>query len=141
MATKPDRKYLKALQKRYFKTRKLGKKVILDEFTKTTGYDRKHSIKLLRGTYKYVTGVIKRPKIKGRSYTKPGTLLKTQIPIRTWDEWNENKVGFEEIDLVGHGRMTRLSGNGLGMADMIPNPRLISLTNCTNYSDYIPIIN
>lgn len=44
----------------------------------------------------------KRPKIKGRSYTKPGTLLKSQIPIRTFSEWNENKVGFEEIDLVGH---------------------------------------
>lgn len=43
-----------------------------------------------------------RPKIKGRSYTKPGTLLKNQIPIRTFSEWNENKVGFFEIDLVGH---------------------------------------
>ncbi len=44
----------------------------------------------------------KRPKLKGRSYTKPGTLLKTKIPIRTFSEWNENKVGFFEIDLVGH---------------------------------------
>ncbi len=44
----------------------------------------------------------KRPKLKGRSYTKPGTLLKSQIPVRTWDEWNENKVGFFEIDLCGH---------------------------------------
>jgi len=24
------------------------------------------------------------------------------IPIRTFSEWNENKVGFEEVDLVGH---------------------------------------
>lgn len=44
----------------------------------------------------------KRPKLKGRSYTKPGTLLKSQIPIRTFSEWNENKVGFEEVDLVAH---------------------------------------
>ncbi len=38
----------------------------------------------------------------GRSHTKPGTLLKSQIPIRTWSEWNEQKPGFLEIDLVGH---------------------------------------
>jgi hypothetical protein len=39
---------------------------------------------------------------RGRSHTKPGTLLKTQIPIRTWAEWSENMPGFVEIDLVGH---------------------------------------
>lgn len=44
----------------------------------------------------------KRPFGKGLSYTKPGTLLKHQIPIRTFSEWTENKVGFSEIDLVGH---------------------------------------
>lgn len=44
----------------------------------------------------------KRPKQKGRSYTRSGTLLKSQIPIRTFADWNENKVGFFEIDLVGH---------------------------------------
>jgi hypothetical protein len=38
----------------------------------------------------------------GRSHTKPGTLLKSQIPIRTWSEWNEDAPGFVEIDLVGH---------------------------------------
>jgi hypothetical protein len=40
--------------------------------------------------------------LKGRSHTKPGTLLKSQIPIRTWAEWNEDQPGFVEIDLVGH---------------------------------------
>lgn len=44
----------------------------------------------------------KRPTGSGRSYTKSGTLLKHQIPIRTFSEWTENKVGFSEIDLVGH---------------------------------------
>ena len=38
----------------------------------------------------------------GRSHTKPGTLLKSQIPIRTWSEWNEATPGFLEIDLVAH---------------------------------------
>ena len=39
---------------------------------------------------------------RGRSHTKPGTLLKSQIPIRTWAEWTEDIPGFVEIDLVGH---------------------------------------
>ncbi|MGH8997411.1 MAG: integrase catalytic domain-containing protein [Acidimicrobiales bacterium] len=40
--------------------------------------------------------------LRGRSHTKPGTLLKSQIPIRTWSEWDEGVPGFCEIDLVGH---------------------------------------
>lgn len=40
--------------------------------------------------------------VKGRSHTKPGTLLKSQIPIRTWAEWDDDRPGFIEIDLVGH---------------------------------------
>jgi hypothetical protein len=39
---------------------------------------------------------------RGRSHTKPGTLLKSQIPIRTWAEWDDAAPGFVEIDLVGH---------------------------------------
>jgi hypothetical protein len=39
---------------------------------------------------------------RGRSHTKPGTLLKSQIPVRTWAQWSENRPGFVEIDLVGH---------------------------------------
>jgi hypothetical protein len=44
----------------------------------------------------------KRMQLKGRSGTKPRSLLKSQIPIRTWADWDENKPGFVEIDLVGH---------------------------------------
>jgi hypothetical protein len=40
--------------------------------------------------------------LKGRSGTKPGTLLKSQIPIRTFSDWDEEKPGFVEIDLVAH---------------------------------------
>ena len=40
--------------------------------------------------------------LKGRSHTKPGTLLKHQIPIRTFADWNEKEPGFFEIDLVAH---------------------------------------
>jgi hypothetical protein len=44
----------------------------------------------------------KKYNLKGRSQTKPGTLLKHQIPIRTFREWDESQPGFVEIDLVGH---------------------------------------
>lgn len=34
--------------------------------------------------------------------TKPGSLLKAAIPIRTFAEWDEVRPGFLEIDLVAH---------------------------------------
>jgi hypothetical protein len=39
---------------------------------------------------------------RGRSTTKPGTLLKRSIPIRTWAEWDDARPGFVELDLVAH---------------------------------------
>jgi len=38
----------------------------------------------------------------GLGTTKPGTLLKNAIPVRTFSEWSENKPGFLEVDLVAH---------------------------------------
>ncbi|MEM1907689.1 MAG: transposase family protein [Thermosphaera sp.] len=44
-----------------------------------------------------------RPKpLRGRTTTKPGTLLKHQIPVRTFADWDESKPGFLEVDLVAH---------------------------------------
>ncbi|MDP2180991.1 MAG: transposase family protein [Actinomycetota bacterium] len=40
--------------------------------------------------------------LKGRTGTKPGTLLKHQIPIKTFADWDDAVPGFVEIDLVGH---------------------------------------
>lgn len=42
----------------------------------------------------------------GISTTKPGSLLKQAIPIRTFTPWNEEQPGFLEIDLVAHCGMT-----------------------------------
>ena len=39
---------------------------------------------------------------KGKTTTKPGTLLKNQIPIHVFTRWNDRKPGFGEIDLVAH---------------------------------------
>jgi hypothetical protein len=44
----------------------------------------------------------KKHALKGRATTKPGTLLKHQIPFRTFSDWSDVKPGFFEMDLVGH---------------------------------------
>ncbi len=40
--------------------------------------------------------------LRGRCTTKPGSLLKSQIPVRTWADWDDARPGFVEIDLVSH---------------------------------------
>jgi len=45
----------------------------------------------------------KRWEIKERNaFTKPGSLLKHQIQVRTFAQWDEKDPGFVEIDLVDH---------------------------------------
>jgi hypothetical protein len=41
-------------------------------------------------------------RLKGRCTTKPGSLLKSQIAVRTWADWDDARPGFVEIDLVAH---------------------------------------
>lgn len=43
-----------------------------------------------------------RAKPRGLGTTKPGSLLKKQVPIRTFTPWDEERPGFLEIDLVAH---------------------------------------
>jgi len=40
--------------------------------------------------------------LKPKAKTKPGSLLKRQIPIRTHSQWQDNTPGFIEIDLLSH---------------------------------------
>jgi len=49
-----------------------------------------------------LTDTRKRYRIKGRSTTRPGSLLKKSIPIRTFADWDEKVPGFFEVDLVSH---------------------------------------
>jgi hypothetical protein len=170
-----DDRYLAQLKSRYRKASKKERSAILDEFTKTTGYHRKHAIAVLNGRRERVQGPIRRPRRrvygpeeadalavlatlfdhvcskllraamdvelprlyetgalqvssecyekllrispstmdrlragpqrspgKRRGFTKPGTLLKDRIPIRTWADWTEDRPGFCEMDLVDH---------------------------------------
>jgi hypothetical protein len=49
-----------------------------------------------------LAGERRRLRLKGRAMTKPGTLLRSQIPVRTFADWSEARPGFLEIDLVAH---------------------------------------
>lgn len=40
--------------------------------------------------------------VKGRVGTKPGSLLRNQIPVRTFADWDDAAPGFCEVDLVAH---------------------------------------
>lgn len=161
------------LSKEYKKSRRIKKKLLLDELIRLTGYNRSYARRVLRkptkvkqqhrnriSKYSLVLGVLKklwylsnfstgkrlmplipillaslqrhqelkvkmwekrlllkispatcnrllkgeRRKlgIKSRSGTKPGSLLKNQIPIHTWFDWDNTKPGFLEIDTVHH---------------------------------------
>jgi len=68
--------------------------------------DRETRAKLLRISAASIDRLLRAERgkyeLRGRTGTKPGTLLKKQIPIRTFAEWDEQRPGFVEIDLVAH---------------------------------------
>jgi len=45
------------------------------------------------------TGLVARKPI---AHTRPGSLLKSSIPMKTWREWNDAEPGSLQVDLVGH---------------------------------------
>jgi hypothetical protein len=49
-----------------------------------------------------LAGERRKMELKSRSKTKPGSLLKHQIKVRTFADWDDARAGFLEIDLVGH---------------------------------------
>ncbi len=42
------------------------------------------------------------PRGRGLATTKPGSLLKKSIPVRTFADWDDARPGFLEVDLVAH---------------------------------------
>lgn len=174
MARRSKEEYLKSIYKRYHRSSNREKKLILDEFTKVCGYNRKYAIwkinqppvdrlknkKLRHRPLTYSSKAIsilesiwekanypwsvrlkamvalwlpwvkkrfhideqienellnisarqidnrlrsKKLNVKKKIYgtTKPGSLLKHQIPIRT-KNWDITKAGYIEIDTVAH---------------------------------------
>ena len=43
-----------------------------------------------------------RQRPRGASTTRPGSLLRKQVPVRTYTPWDEQRAGFLEIDTVAH---------------------------------------
>ncbi|EKD79798.1 MAG: integrase catalytic subunit [uncultured bacterium] len=83
-----------------------------------------------------LTPIRKKMTLKGRTITKPGTLLKHQIPVRTWADWNENIPGFFETDTVAFCG-SNLSGDfawGLNMTDVCTEWVLLEL--CPDRGQY-----
>ena len=176
MSPRSKKEYLEAIFLRYKSASKKQKSIILDEFCATSGYHRKHAIRLLRPFKRftkhkpkkrgpkplYHKDAILKPlkriwlaanlpcskrlkaslplwipgyvqsfgplspeaaqalltispatidrilkpvrityKARGTATTKPGTLLKKHIPIKT-NQWDESRPGFLEADTVAH---------------------------------------
>ncbi len=55
-----DEKYLAKLRKRYGKASKKERSLMLDEFVKTTGYNRKYASAILSGKQKRAKGPVRR---------------------------------------------------------------------------------
>ena len=86
--------------------------------------------KLLRISAASVDRLLKaerrKQQLRRRSHTKPGTLLKHQIPIRTFAEWDDAQPGFVELDLVAH-------DGGLALGDYCQTLDLTDI--CTGWTE------
>ena len=71
-------------------------------------------------------------RLKGISTTKPGTLLRRDIPIRLGQEWDDAIPGFEEVDLVAHCGPTTAGEyiNTLNVTDI-----------CTGWTEPVAVLN
>ncbi len=111
----------------------LVKKLIKDREIKI---DQKTEEKLLKISAATIDRVLsserKKMEMKQRSGTKPGTLLKHQIPIRTYSQWDEGVPGFLEIDLVGH-------EGGDSHGDFIQSLNCVDV--CTGWTETVAIRN
>jgi hypothetical protein len=176
MSPRSKREYIEAVFLHYKKASHKGKTIILNEFCATSGYHRKHAIRILRYFKQFQKPKTKKPgrsplyhletilrplkqiwlaanlpcskrlkallplwlpgyvdlfgplspqvfrtllrispatidrllspiriqyQKRGRTTTKPGTLLRKQIPIKT-NQWDESRPGFLEADTIAH---------------------------------------
>jgi hypothetical protein len=83
-------------------------------------------------------------KRRGLSTTKPGTLLKRQIPVRIYTPWDEQQPGFLEIDLVAHCGETTAGNylNTLTATDLATGwTECLALPNKTQTATFLAIKN
>jgi hypothetical protein len=69
--------------------------------------------------------------VRGFSATKPGSLLKSQVQVRTWTPWDEQRVGFLEIDLVAH---CGISNHGQHLFTLVGTDVASGWTECMGVS-------
>jgi hypothetical protein len=109
------------------------KQEILEEFMNATGYTR--SCQLLSMSAATADRLLQAHRYThphGLPTTKAGPLLKQQIPIRTFAQWDKAKPGFLEVDLVAHCG-GRLQGGYL---------YTITLTDvATGWTECLPLLN
>lgn len=87
MSPKTKQEYTAIIAKRYKRAKSVqSKKIILDEYCKTTGYHRKHAIRKLNN-YKFYTKPKRKKPGKKSKYNNPGILeplkniwLKANLP-------------------------------------------------------------
>lgn len=75
--------------------------LVRDKDLKVTKEVRKRLLRISSATIdRMLKGTKKSYELKGKSTTKPGTLLRNTIPVRTFADWDEKRPGFFEGDLV-----------------------------------------
>ena len=76
--------------------KRVGELVITEEIESQLGQMSASTIDRVLRRYRT------RSRRHGLSTTKPGTILKNAIPLKTFSEWRDSKPGFIEVDLVAH---------------------------------------
>jgi len=63
----------------------------------------------------------------GLGTTKPGSLLRDQVPVKTYTPWEDQRPGFCEVDLVAY---CGASAEGASLYTLVPTDVAISWTEC-----------
>lgn len=61
--------------------------------------------------------------LRSKARTRPGTLLKHLVPVKTYSEWKDAKPGFLQVDCVGHD-----GGNARGQFNQTLNATDVATT-------------
>ena len=79
---------------------------VLEKFDELRGLTKGTRNKLLRISPatidRLLAGERKKLRLKGRSHTRPGSLRKSLIPLRTFGSEDQKAPGYVEVDLVAH---------------------------------------
>lgn len=67
-----------------------------------TEEERRQLLAMSLSTAERLLRTQRKPRLHGLSPTAPGPLRKAQIPVCTFSQWEENRPGFVEMDLVAH---------------------------------------